>query len=304
LVKRIGEAFDCDLPVPLLFEAPTVAALAGRLLDGAGPTQQSLAVMLPLREGTGTPLFCVHPGEGMSWCYAGLLQYLDAAVPVYGIQARGLTGDGDLPASLDEAAADYLQQIRAVQPAGPYFLLGWSYGGVVAQAIATRLQADGQEVRMLALLDSYPATQVSVREPSRQEILSLAFAGLDVPDPDGLTATDLQLELRQRGSALGDLSDQELADVLRVTENNVHLLLGFEPDTYDGSAILFQAAQEGENDKRAKRWQPYITGGVATHLIDSTHFGMTSPEALSDIGPIVAAEILENRELCTMALRI
>jgi amino acid adenylation domain-containing protein len=311
LAKRIGEAFDCDVPVPLLFEAPTVAALTARLLAGAAPTQQSLAVLLPLREGTGeraagggTPaLFCVHPGEGMSWCYAGLLRYLDASVPVYGIQARGLTGDGKLPASLGEAAADYLRQIRAVQPAGPYFLLGWSYGGVVAQAIATRLQADGQEVRMLALLDSYPAPQIPAQQVSQQEILALAFAGLDVPDSAGLTATDLQAELRQRGSALGELSDQELTDVLRVTENNVRLLLSFEPDLYHGSALLFQAAREGENDERAKRWQPYLAGGVATHLIDSTHFRMTSPEALSDIGPIVAAEILENRELCATALR-
>jgi thioesterase domain-containing protein len=79
------------------------------------------------------------------------------------------------------------------------------------------------------------------------------------------------------------------------------LLLKFEPGAYHGSALLFQAAQEGENDERAKRWEPYITGGVATHLIDASHFHMTSPEALAAIGPIVAAEILEKRVLCTCA---
>jgi amino acid adenylation domain-containing protein len=294
LARRLGEVFEHDIPVPLLFEAPTVATLAARLLNEPALTEQSLAVLLPLREGTGAPLFCVHPAEGMSWCYASLLQYLDPSVPVYGIQARGLTGHGDLPASLDDAAADYLWQIRAVQPSGPYFLLGWSYGGVVAQAIATRLQADGQKVGMLALLDSYPAPH-DAAELSEDEILALAFAGLDVAETDGRTATDLLHELRQRGSALGDLTDEALAGVLRVTENNVRLLLGFKPDTYHGSALLFQAAKEGDNDNEAKRWQPYITGGVSTYLIDSGHFHMMSPEALSDIGPIVAAEIMENR---------
>jgi thioesterase domain-containing protein len=74
------------------------------------------------------------------------------------------------------------------------------------------------------------------------------------------------------------------------------LFLGFEPDTYHGSVLLFQADLEGENDERAKRWQPYLTGGVAAHLVDSTHSHMTSPEALSIIGPIVATEILAHRE--------
>jgi thioesterase domain-containing protein len=232
----------------------------------------------------------------MSWCYAGLLQYLDGSIPVYGIQARGLTGDGNLPTSIEEVAAEYLQHIRAVQPEGPYLLLGWSYGGVVAQAIATLLQADRQEIGMLALLDAYPAARVLIRDQSRAEIMSLAFGGLDVLDSEGLMSTDLQPKLRQRGSALGDLSEQALADVLRVTENNVHLLLGFEPDTYDGSALLFQAALEGENDERAKLWQTYITGGVTAHLVDSTHFHMASPEALSTIGPIVETAILEHRD--------
>jgi amino acid adenylation domain-containing protein len=296
LVKLISAAFQCDIGVPLLFEAPTVAALTGRLLGGAGPTQQSLAVMLPLREGSGAPLFCIHSGDGMSWCYAGLLQYLDASVPVYGIQAPGLTDDGNLPTSLEEVAAEYLQHIRAVQPEGPYFLLGWSFGGVVAQAIATRLQADGQETRMLALLDSYPSTQAEVQELSHAQFLSLVYADLGVLDSAGLTSKDLHLELRRRVSALSDLSDQTLAGVLRVTENNLRLFLGFEPDTYHGSVLLFQADLEGENDERAKRWQPYLTGGVAAHLVDSTHSHMTSPEALSIIGPIVATEILAHRE--------
>jgi thioesterase domain-containing protein len=78
--------------------------------------------------------------------------------PLYGLQARGL-GDAAaaLPGTVAEMAADYIGQIRAVQPSGPYHLLGWSLGGVVAHEMAVQLQAAGERVAALVLLDAYPA---------------------------------------------------------------------------------------------------------------------------------------------------
>src|SRR5262249_30176862 len=102
------------------------------------------------------PLFCVHPGGGLSWSYSALMRYLPAERPIYGLQARGIMQPQMAPASLEDMAADYLQAIRQVQPAGPYNLLGWSFGGLAAHAIATRLQEQGESVALLALLDSYP----------------------------------------------------------------------------------------------------------------------------------------------------
>ncbi|MCZ9345344.1 thioesterase domain-containing protein, partial [Streptomyces sp. TRM76130] len=73
---------------------------------------------------------------------------------VYGLQARGLTGDEELPRTLQEEAEDYAAQIRRVQPHGPYRLVGWSVGGVLAHTVAVLLQEAGEEVELLALLDS------------------------------------------------------------------------------------------------------------------------------------------------------
>jgi thioesterase domain-containing protein len=124
----------------------------------------------------------------------------------------------------------------------------------------------------------------------------LAFDGLDIPDSAGpVSVPDLLGALQRRGSALGDLTEQAVAAVLRVTENNVRLGIGFEPAAYAGEALLFQAAREGENDERARLWRPYVTGGITTHLIDATHSHMTAPQALSAIAPIVEAAILEHR---------
>ncbi|MGY2063233.1 alpha/beta fold hydrolase, partial [Nocardia gipuzkoensis] len=99
-------------------------------------------------------MFCVHPAIGLSWCYSGLLAQLPADRPVYGLQAPHVSGT-DEHSSIIEAAKDYVAHIRSVRPHGPYHLLGWSLGGLIAQEIAVQLQEAGEEVALLAMMDSY-----------------------------------------------------------------------------------------------------------------------------------------------------
>ncbi|MEK8174903.1 thioesterase domain-containing protein [Streptomyces sp. M19] len=89
----------------------------------------------------------------------GLTARLGRDQPVYGLQARGLTSDEPLPRTLWEQAADYAERIREVSPHGPYRLLGWSVGGILAHSVAVLLQEAGAEVELLALLDAFPAEQ-------------------------------------------------------------------------------------------------------------------------------------------------
>ncbi|MGX2997525.1 amino acid adenylation domain-containing protein [Streptomyces sp. JNUCC 64] len=115
-------------------------------------------VLLPLREEGGLPpLFCVHPAAGIAWSYAGLTGALGTDRPVYGLQARGLDGSQVLPGSIAEMAADYVARIREVRPHGPYHLLGWSFGGLVAHEMAVQLQRAGERVGLLAVLDAVPS---------------------------------------------------------------------------------------------------------------------------------------------------
>src|SRR6478672_5993336 len=156
LVSRIRSTLDVELAIRSLFEAPTVEALVQRL-NGNQPDRSPLEVLLPLRaSGSLPPLFCIHPGGGLSWSYSGLMRHLPSDRPIYGLQARGISHPETSPRTLEEMAADYVTFVRHVQPTGPYHLLGWSFGGLVAHAMATHLQDHGETVVLLALLDCYP----------------------------------------------------------------------------------------------------------------------------------------------------
>jgi len=152
LLSRVNEVLGVEIGAQTLFAAPPVSALAERL--GVDAAEEALEPLLPLRShGDGSPVFCVHSGGGLTWSYAGLLRHVTGR-PVYGLQARGIARSEPLPATVEEMVEDYAARITATCPAGPYNLVGWSFGGSVAHAVAARLRRDGHEVGVLAVLDA------------------------------------------------------------------------------------------------------------------------------------------------------
>ncbi|MEU1980659.1 amino acid adenylation domain-containing protein [Nocardia sp. NPDC019395] len=300
--KVVAQAREAglELPMQLLFGESTPAALAARLGDGTAGDAMDLALapILPLRPATEsgrTPLFCVHPAIGLSWCYAGLLAELPADQPVYGLQAPQAAGEPGF-GSIAEVAEHYLNRIREVQPHGPYQLLGWSLGGLIAHEIAVRLQAAGEEVGSLTLLDSYRLSDDLAEHamPSVAEILG-EFGGELVVDGAEPTLAEAAEILRSRPGPFAALTLEHLERLYAGYADGTVQANGFRPGVFDGDLLFFAAATDPVNraapDRRPDAWQQYVTGKVIAHDVECTHAEMTTAQSLAVIGPVLREQL-------------
>ena len=193
---QVRKKFGADLPISTLFEAPTIAELAVLIEERTGPREIAAAENIralpgsakpadgrPKRRfivdmggrGDGTPFFMVAGMFGNVMNLRQLAQRLGSDRRFYGIQARGLLGDDTPHDNFAEAARDYIEELREVQPNGPYLLSGFSGGGLTAYEMARQLREAGEEVAMLVMLD----TPLPLREPvSRQDRLMIRLGEL------------------------------------------------------------------------------------------------------------------------------
>ena len=148
---EVEKACHIRLPLAVFFETPTVAGLAAHLRkQNWTPSWSSL---VPIRSrGSKTPLFLMHSHGGNTLEYQALATLLETDQPVYTLQTRGLDGHIRSDMSIEEMAADYIEEIRTIRPDGPYLLGGFCLGGLLALEVAQQLTAAGEEVPLLVLI--------------------------------------------------------------------------------------------------------------------------------------------------------
>jgi thioesterase domain-containing protein len=289
LAGRIRSALGATVSPRSLFTAPTPARLAARL--GLGTRDDAFEVLLPLRTtGTAPPLFCVHPAGGLAWCYAGLLRHLGADQPVYGVQAHGLTQPARSPATVGEMAAAYVEEIRTVAPDGPYRLLGWSFGGAVAHAMATLLQEGGERVELLAFMDAYPREGLpETGELDQDTVLRLLLSdyfGITAPADGPLDPGRTARLLDEAGQVSFGAAD--LTAIAGLLAANSRLVREFTPRTFKGDLVFFRARFGWDGDGPSSAlWTPYVTGEVVEHPISCTHGTMARPGPLAEVGRLL-----------------
>ncbi|MGW9177637.1 thioesterase domain-containing protein, partial [Streptomyces decoyicus] len=264
LISRIRGALDIELPIRAVFQSPTVAALAPHLrrpLDVA--PEDPYHVILPIRTDVdGAPLWLVHPGGGLCWPFLGFAGLVEDR-PLYGIQARGFDGS-PVPDSVDAMVEDYVEQLRKVQPEGPYHLLGWSIGGTLAHAVAAELQRQGCEVAMLALLDSVPSGAYAAHAEVRKDDVR-GFLGAYVSHLAGTDQYDFLLDTASS-----------------IVVKHAAMMKDFTSPVFHGQALFFNATLNPD-DSYAPQWGPHIVGDVQEHDVPCAHGDMYLPEYAAEI---------------------
>ena len=301
LVVAIEQLVGGQLSIAALFESPTIAALAERLTSEHWlPAWQSLVPLQP--QGAKPPLFLVHGWGGDVYAFVELAQLLDPDQPVYGIQAVGLGGKVARHITIESMAAHYVAEIRAFQPEGPYFLGGYSLGGLIAFEVAQQLQHQGQRVALLALLDSEPTGGIPWTIYGKTLLLHLSGRGVfhlrrwwNRPSRERRAycrgCWDKLRFLLARNChqppavTAAPLPDRQLPEVTGFDDYYHAVAASYRLRRYPGSVDYFVS---NDTDTRwLSCWRDLVGGGVSFHRVPSQHNDILAPNNV----PMVATTL-------------
>jgi thioesterase domain-containing protein/acyl carrier protein len=265
LMARIEKQFGCRLPLGAIFLGDTVADLAARLREPS-LTQSSPLILLE-RGAERTPFFFVHPVGGTILQYRALARRLGKERPFYALQSPALEGN-PLPAdiSIETLARIYLDAVRKAVPKGPYLLGGWSFGGLVATEMARALRHAGEEVALLALLDSHAQS-----DPH--------------DDPNELAAL--------AAWELGDGQSwphQHFATVERIVHAHLRAVRRWTPKPYDGRVLLFAAYQRGVVRDATLGWGQLLPQ-LSVIEVEADHFSLLREPAVDEVSHKIHAAL-------------
>ncbi|RRQ29133.1 amino acid adenylation domain-containing protein [Rhodococcus sp. Eu-32] len=261
-----------EVPVAWMFVDRTVSAMADRLERSSNMLAQNMFdVLLPLTPGRdGIPVFCIHPAVGIAWSYAALAAHVDA--PIYGLQRPGVAGDEIAPTSIDDYADRYADEIRAVRPHGPYVVLGWSLGGVIAHAVGTRLQKGGAEVT-LVLVDAH------LTEPENAPQFTARDLGRHL-GAEGHSFEAISRNLAATYPGAATVTSEHLRRMYEPVVAAPALVAANAPEKFSGDTIYLSA----RNSDGASQWHPFVDRPVRVRGLDVEHDEMLGPVGASVIG--------------------
>ncbi|WP_224245440.1 type I polyketide synthase [Hyalangium gracile] len=330
LTDRLQRELGLQVPPGLAFRGTTVERMAQALQGPPEPeTTSPLIALQP--HGSKPPLYFVHPAAGAVFPYVELARRLGADQPFYGLQAHGLDGESAPDERVEDMARRYIEAIRRVQPRGPYYLGGHSFGCLVSFEMAQQLTASGQEVRLLALVDE-PAPLPGHR-PSPSQMAYFFASGVSrsiwphlldylylvhgsaerrAPAP-GLLGRLLRerrpLETFLARSALANFVPDEalrmalrqpaMRALFRLFLIHVRETFAYEPRAYPHKVTLFsseEVRQRRGGREQTMGWGKLAAGGVDVHEIPGDHLSLLKPPYVEVLAARLAACVERARE--------
>ncbi|MFJ4052121.1 amino acid adenylation domain-containing protein [Pseudomonas sp. NPDC089743] len=283
LINQINRSQQAELTVGDLLSYPTVAEMAARLREYRPLLESNLVT---LRKGTGRPVWLFHPIGGNVVSYRELSRHLQTPRPVIAVQSPGLGADGEAEVTIEAMATRYIVQLRGVQPQGPYLLGGWCFGGAIAYEVSRQLQAAGETVEGVFLIDTRAPVIANMPADADDATLMSWFAR-DLAAPHGVrlyidpaelrlhpaeTAFAYLLERARRAGALSPEADaQQLARLFETYLANGIALQLYLPPATQGRFLLLLAQDETEDFGPCLGWEPLLGDGLHTEALSGDH---------------------------------
>jgi thioesterase domain-containing protein/acyl carrier protein len=269
LMNRIEQAFGKILPIAMLLQAPTIEQLAAIVRDKAGAPPWSCLVPIQTT-GSKPAFFCIHGINGGVVRFRDLSRHLGPDQPFYGLQAQGLDAGHECHTRTEDMASLYIREIRSVQPHGPYFLGGYSFGGAIALEMAQQLAAQGEKESVVVLFD----TNFPVRNGASSQSTSLALLQFfrapasQMPSYAWrvLTIPKRAVQRRLHVAGLPPIVKKVRSACLQAEQD-------YKPQPFSGRMILFRSTHKPLGqvvDPRAE-WERYATRGLEICEVPGNH---------------------------------
>jgi amino acid adenylation domain-containing protein len=280
LTSRIEREFGKTLTITALLQAPTVEQLV-QLLREEKTSWSPLVVLQPA--GAKPPFVLVHGLGGTVMRFHDLARYMAPDQPFFSFQAQGMDGDLAVLDNVDQMASLYLEHLRRAQPAGPYYLGGYSFGGLVALEMARRLLERGQQVALLALVDTYLGQ-------SNSSLLGRFFS---------LSTEQKLAYLRKRAARYRRGIKRRIealslpAPVKALRNACAAAELSYRPRVYPGHLVLFRASEKALRglEDESNGWQKYAEGRLEVHEIDGDHGNLLNEPNVRQLAAALRARL-------------
>ncbi|MFM2315311.1 MAG: hypothetical protein RLZZ04_4589, partial [Cyanobacteriota bacterium] len=284
LSGQLEQTFQTKLPLAILFQMPTIEEQASFFESNfeSNSNLKSWSLMVPIQaKGTKIPLF-LFQGVGI---YYPLAFNLGEDQPVYGLSIEMIDDSGHWLNQIADLAALYIKEIKTVQPKGPYYFGGLSFGGMVALETAQQLQADGEEVALLALFDTWGPSAYTLHARHRRLLTHLSNFSHSVPKYLFSRLTKIKQKLSSKDQfvdhqSLKNLQTKRERQLNNVEQTYFQACQNYVPQSYSGNLAVFKSMQTnarmsafGDFDRKLG-WSELATGEFEMIEIPGDHLGI------------------------------